>query len=83
MQALRELYSTHASVEIIEVADVAEDDFTDALKGVDAIIHTASPLPGRADMETTLKVRILLWHFGYDLMCDGRALNRYEHLERN
>jgi nucleoside-diphosphate-sugar epimerase len=58
VQALRELYQAHPSVEIIEVADIAGDDFTDALKGVDAIMHTASPLPGRADMDTTLKSAI-------------------------
>ncbi|KAJ7127877.1 hypothetical protein C8R44DRAFT_778943 [Mycena epipterygia] len=34
-------------VEIVSIADIAHDQFPEALVGVNAVIHLASPLPGR------------------------------------
>jgi len=54
--ALREAYKALPSVEIVDVEDIAHDQFGEALKGVDAVIHPASPLPGRDPIEIMLKV---------------------------
>ncbi|KAI8982891.1 NAD-P-binding protein [Trametes punicea] len=35
-----------ADVEVMAIDNLAYDDFTDALRGVDAVIHAAAPLPG-------------------------------------
>ncbi|KAI0342878.1 NAD(P)-binding protein [Trametopsis cervina] len=43
-------------VEIVAVDDIAEGDFTDALKGVGAVIHGASPMPGNYTPEETIRV---------------------------
>lgn len=43
-------------VEVTGIDDIVEGDFTAALKGVDAIIHVASPLPGKTDAETNINV---------------------------
>ncbi|KAJ7574072.1 hypothetical protein C8J56DRAFT_1065312 [Mycena floridula] len=40
--------------EAVNVPDIASGDFGALLDGVDAIIHTAAPLPGRADPEAEL-----------------------------
>nr|GAT49322.1 predicted protein [Mycena chlorophos] len=47
-----------AQFEAIEIADVASSDYTQALKGVGAIMHTAAPVPGRADFETAWKTSV-------------------------
>ncbi|KAJ7440350.1 hypothetical protein B0H11DRAFT_546985 [Mycena galericulata] len=48
-----DLKSTYASYghrfEIVKISDIAHDQFPAALAGVDAVIHLASPLPGRAE----------------------------------
>ncbi|KAJ6454116.1 hypothetical protein C8R45DRAFT_882125 [Mycena sanguinolenta] len=44
--------------ESIKMTDITYDQFPEALVGVDAIIHVASPLPGRADPATILKAAI-------------------------
>ncbi|KAG7448894.1 NAD(P)-binding protein, partial [Guyanagaster necrorhizus] len=44
--------------EVIEVPDVSSGDLSQHLKGVDAIIHSAAPLPGRVDPETALRISI-------------------------
>ncbi|KAF5381745.1 hypothetical protein D9615_005640 [Tricholomella constricta] len=41
-------------LEFIQVDDLAKDDLTSALKGVFAVIHVASPLPGRAPVDEML-----------------------------
>ncbi|KAF8198093.1 hypothetical protein BJ912DRAFT_57184 [Pholiota molesta] len=56
--ALKELYSAYPSIEIIDVPDIATSEFKEALVGVDAVIHTATPLPARVDVETLLKTAI-------------------------
>lgn len=55
--ALRELYSAHPAIEIIEVPDIVRSKFDKAFVGVDAVVHTAAPLPARVDPETMLNVR--------------------------
>ncbi|KAK7033053.1 epimerase domain-containing protein [Favolaschia claudopus] len=55
---LKKAFQNHPQFEAVEVSDIASGDFSTALKGVGAIIHTAAPLPGRADAETALKSAI-------------------------
>jgi hypothetical protein len=42
--------------ESVKITDIAHDQFPEALVGVDAIIHLASPLPGRAEPAALLAV---------------------------
>ncbi|TFY80096.1 hypothetical protein EWM64_g3914 [Hericium alpestre] len=49
------------SVAIID--DLATANFTEAFKGADALIHTASPLPGAASAEVIIKVSHFLSGF--------------------
>ncbi|KAJ3876431.1 hypothetical protein F5051DRAFT_411508 [Lentinula edodes] len=43
-------------LEVVAIADIATDQFPDALKGVKAVIHTAAPISGRVnDAESLLK----------------------------
>lgn len=46
------------NLEYVAIDDVAVSDFTEALKGVDAVVHVASPLPGKASVEETMKTAI-------------------------
>ncbi|KAF8227156.1 NAD(P)-binding protein [Tricholoma matsutake] len=41
-------------MEFVQVDDLIDSDLTEALEGVDAIIHVASPLPGKASVQHTL-----------------------------
>jgi nucleoside-diphosphate-sugar epimerase len=41
--------------EFVEVANLADGDLTEALKGVDVVMHTAAPLPGQQSAEDLLK----------------------------
>lgn len=43
-------------LQTVTIDDIAKDQFPDALKDVDAVIHSASPLPGRGTSEEILKV---------------------------
>ncbi|KAF5309799.1 hypothetical protein D9611_013644 [Ephemerocybe angulata] len=47
-----------SNLEYVAIDDVAVSDFTEALKGVDAVVHVASPLPGKASVEETIKTAI-------------------------
>ena len=51
------LYADNHSIEIVEISDIVHGQFQEALVGVDAVIHTASPLPGRASSQEMLNVR--------------------------
>ncbi|KDQ50510.1 hypothetical protein JAAARDRAFT_63125 [Jaapia argillacea MUCL 33604] len=52
---LKQGYSQYQDrFEVAPVDDVATGDFAEALKGVEAVIHVASPISGVADAETTL-----------------------------
>ena len=55
-EALRVLYADNHSIEIVEISDIVHGQFQEALVGVDAVIHTASPLPGRAKPQEMLDV---------------------------
>ena len=44
--------------EVVDVPDIATTQFPEALVGVDALIHTASPLSGRQDASSTIKVSL-------------------------
>jgi len=61
--SLRKAYAKHGDkVDIVVMEDLVTDKFTDALKGVSAVIHTATPVPGRetlADILTITKEGIL------------------------
>jgi len=50
--ALRELHGD--KIEIAVIADVATGDYTEALKGVGAILHVAAPLGSKANAEQLL-----------------------------
>ena len=54
--ALKELYRAHPNIEIIEVPDIVHSEFAEAFVGVDAVVHTAAPLPARVDPQTMLDV---------------------------
>ncbi|KAG5635331.1 hypothetical protein H0H81_011705 [Sphagnurus paluster] len=41
-------------LEFVQVDDIATDDLTQALKDVYAVVHVASPLPGRTSVDDTL-----------------------------
>ncbi|KAG6805160.1 hypothetical protein H0H93_005502, partial [Arthromyces matolae] len=41
-------------LEFVGIDDIATGDFSEALKDVDAIVHVASPLPGRTSVDDTL-----------------------------
>ncbi|KAI9065330.1 NAD-P-binding protein [Trametes sanguinea] len=47
-----------SDVEVIAVDDLAFGDFTEALKGVDGVIHAAAPLIGRESPEKALETSI-------------------------
>ncbi|KAJ6535066.1 hypothetical protein B0H19DRAFT_1184847 [Mycena capillaripes] len=56
------LQSSYASYgdrfEVVKIADIAHDQFPEALVGVDGILHLASPLPGRAEPAALLKAAV-------------------------
>lgn len=55
---LKSLQSTicaaHPDFALVHIEDVATGDLTESLTGVDAIIHVASPLPGKVSPEVAL-----------------------------
>ncbi|KAJ7757988.1 hypothetical protein B0H16DRAFT_1370677 [Mycena metata] len=56
------LKSSHARYgdrfEVVKITDISHDQFPEALVGVDAIIHLASPLPGRAEPKALLAAAV-------------------------
>jgi len=52
--ALRSQFITEGDVDVVAIADIVNGDFSDALKGVGAIIHVASPNLGRSNPEGML-----------------------------
>ena len=55
--ALRKAYSKYGDkVDIVVVDDLVKGDFTEVLKGVSAVIHTATPVPGREKTKDVLEV---------------------------
>ena len=62
--ALRKVYAKYGDkVDIVVIEDLVKGDFTDALKGVFAVIHVATPIPGREEPRDTLEVGHLPAHF--------------------
>ncbi|KIK09779.1 hypothetical protein K443DRAFT_389 [Laccaria amethystina LaAM-08-1] len=55
---LKTTYSRNPAVEIFEISDIIHEQFPEALQGVDAVIHAASPLPGRMEPEQMLNTAI-------------------------
>jgi nucleoside-diphosphate-sugar epimerase len=56
-QHLKQFYADkNDHFEVVKIADIAKDQFPEALIGVDAVIHTAAPLDA-TDAEATLNVR--------------------------
>lgn len=56
---LRAAYAKYGDrYEVVEVQDLATSDLTEAFKGVDALIHVGSPLPGAAGPEVVLQSAI-------------------------
>lgn len=49
-----------AGLEFVQIDDVATGDFTDALKGVDVVLHMACPLAGKKGLDETFQVCVLL-----------------------
>ena len=55
--SLRKAYARYGdNVDIVVVEDLVKGDFTDQLKGVSAVIHAATPLPGREELRDILEV---------------------------
>jgi len=57
-EALRALYADNSSAEVVEISDIVHGQFQDALVGVDAVIHVASPLPGRAEPQEMMDAAV-------------------------
>ena len=54
---LRKAYAKYGDkVDIVVIDDLARGDFTDVLKGVSAVIHAATPVPGRETLKDVLEV---------------------------
>ncbi|KLO10740.1 NAD(P)-binding protein [Schizopora paradoxa] len=49
--ALCSLYDASKNVDVVVIEDIASSDFTEALRGVGAVIHVASPNAGRSSPE--------------------------------
>ncbi|KAL7282464.1 hypothetical protein ACG7TL_003935 [Trametes sanguinea] len=57
LEAVRQSNNIYGTdVEVIVIDDLAYGDFTDALRGVDGVIHAAAPLIGRDSPEAALRV---------------------------
>ena len=60
MDELRASHSEYlGQLEVVNVADITEGQFPEVFVGVDAVIHTATPMPARNSAEEVLKVRCL------------------------
>jgi hypothetical protein len=44
--------------EAVSVNDIATDDISEYLKGVDAVIHAAAPLPSKGDQKALVNVSV-------------------------
>ncbi|KIM83315.1 hypothetical protein PILCRDRAFT_440081 [Piloderma croceum F 1598] len=53
---LKHLYAQHKDhFDAVNISDIATGEFPEALEGVDAVIHTASPLPDKASKDVILE----------------------------
>ncbi|KAJ7127919.1 hypothetical protein C8R44DRAFT_873689 [Mycena epipterygia] len=56
---LKSIYAIYGDrFETVKITDIAHDQFLDALVGVDAVIHLASPLPGQAEPAALLATAV-------------------------
>lgn len=44
-------------LEFVKIDEIATDDFTEALEGIDVVLHLACPLPGRKSLDETFNVK--------------------------
>ena len=59
-QHLKDFYADKKDLfKVVNIADIAKDQFPEALVGVNVVIHTASPVDA-TDGESALKVRAQL-----------------------
>nr|GAT44245.1 predicted protein [Mycena chlorophos] len=57
--ALQASYANYGSqFHVVKIADLASDQFPDAVKGVDAVLHLATPMPGKISFEDQLKIAV-------------------------
>ncbi|KAI0333886.1 NAD(P)-binding protein [Cubamyces sp. BRFM 1775] len=54
LELLRKSFESYSNFEVIEINDVATNDFSRAMEDVDAVVHVASPIAGREAPEGTL-----------------------------
>lgn len=73
---LKTIYSGNPAVEVFEISDIIHELFPEALQGVDAVIHAASPLPGRMEPEQMLNVRCLLVRYPVQTLADDEGRPR-------
>ena len=58
------MYAKHNDkVDIVVIDDLVRGDFTDALRGVSAVIHVATPIPGQEELKDIIEVSRLLATF--------------------
>ncbi|THU99566.1 NAD(P)-binding protein [Dendrothele bispora CBS 962.96] len=58
LQAAFDSFNTHENpnrFKAIDIPDISSSDLTEALKGASGVVHVAASLPGRADVDITLK----------------------------
>ncbi|KAF7358483.1 Epimerase domain-containing protein [Mycena venus] len=56
---LKSIYASYGDrFEVVKIIDISHDQFPEALVGVDAILHLASPLPGRAEPAALLAAAV-------------------------
>ncbi|THU85953.1 NAD(P)-binding protein [Dendrothele bispora CBS 962.96] len=58
VDGLKHAFQQYHRFEVATISDISQDDITGTLKDIEFIIHTAAPLPGRADLDTALKVTV-------------------------
>jgi len=57
----KEMFASYGDkFEVVSVNDVAVDDISEQLQGVDAVMHTAAPLPSKGDQKALLYASIKL-----------------------
>lgn len=59
---LKHIYAQYKDhFDAVNISDIATGEFPEVLEGVDAVIHTASPLPDKASKDVILEVIFNLW----------------------
>ncbi|KIY43332.1 NAD(P)-binding protein, partial [Fistulina hepatica ATCC 64428] len=54
LEGLKKAFAKTDRFEAIDIPDIASSNLTHAFEGVDALLHTAAPLPGEASTEVAL-----------------------------